>query len=349
MSGPGEELGTAEEQVDWSAALSESLSNNSEVEAEGEAEKESPEALVEESEKDTDTSTVETEDETVEESEDAPQPLESWSDEVKTYFQSLDNEGRQFILDRHKELEGDYTRKTQELADIRKRYERLDDVLKPYDEIARAQGLDLAPHVASALQYYVAFQRDPLSVVKHLVTANQITPEQLGLGQKEDDDTDPTIGALRSELESTKREIASLKQGTQATNQAALNAQISEFRDAKDEQGNPKHPHFEQVRPLMAALVNQGKSLQDAYDAAVWAVPEFREASQAEARKKAEEDAKRKEKERQQKAEKERQEKLKKAKAAETLGPSDTDQGKQKGEFKGWDKALMEELSHMQE
>lgn len=275
----------------------------------------------------------------VAESKDALQPLERWTDDVKTKFSTLDKGLQQFLLDRHKELEGDYTTKTQEVADTRRRYEKIDEVLKPYDEIAKRQGADLAPHIAQALQLYMNVQRDPLAVVRNYVVANKLTPEQLGLVGA-DPNEDPSIGALRSQLEQTRQELAQLRQGQTQQTDSQLTDQIRAFRDAKDEAGAVKYPHFEKVRTLMAPLVEQGKSLAEAYEATAWTIPEYRQSSMKAELEKAEKDAKKE-------ADKARMEKVRKAKTAETLPASDADKGTSRKALKdiGWLGALKESMN----
>jgi hypothetical protein len=273
----------------------------------------------------------------VAESQDALQPLEKWTDDVKTKFSTLDKGLQQFLLDRHKELEGDYTTKTQEVADSRRKYEKLDEVLKPYDEIAKRQGADLAPHIAQALQLYMNVQRDPLAVVRNYVVANKLTPEQLGLVGA-DPNEDPSIGALRSTLEQTRAELALLRQGQIQQSDAQLTDQIQAFRNAKDESGAAKYPHFEKVRVLMAPLVEQGKSLAQAYEDTVWTLPEHRQVALKADLEKAEKDAKKE-------ADKARMEKVRKAKTAETLPASDAEKGTSRKNLKevgGWLGALSE-------
>ncbi len=268
---------------------------------------------------------------------DALQPLEKWTDDVKTRFTTLDKESQKFLLDRHSELEGDYTKKTQEIGDTRRRYERLDEVLKPYDEIAKRQGADIAPHLAQAMQLYMNVQRDPLAVVRNYVTANKLTPEQLGLVGP-DPNEDPSIGALRSQLDQTRQELALLRQGQVQQTDGQLTGQIQAFKDAKDEAGIAKYPHFEKVRHLMAPLVEQGKSLAEAYEATAWTLPEHRQAAMKAEVEKAEKEAKKE-------ADKARMEKVRKAKTAETLPASDAEKGTSRKNLKevgGWLGALSE-------
>jgi hypothetical protein len=268
----------------------------------------------------------------VEESKDALQPLEKWPDEVKTLFSSLDAKAKQFLLDREKDVESHLTKRTQELSEVQKRYTRLDDVLKPYDEVAKRQGVDLTPHIAQALQHYMAYQRDPASTLKQLIQASQLSPEQL-FGQE--DNADPSIRALRTDLAQTRNEVAQLKQGQTQVSESQLTQQIQAFKDAKNEKGEPQNPHFERIRHLMAPLVAEGKSMQDAYNEVVWTVPEHRQAVEKAEREKSEKEAKAK-------AERERVTKVKNAKRAETLPSSDADRGTAPKKAKNWEEALRE-------
>ena len=340
MPEPGQESGTVEKSVDWAQALSDTLSKSQEAPAK-EAAKEPDPSDVHSTDHSEDKPS-ETEASEVQESKatkpiDALEPPEKWSDEFKVRFRSLGKDEQKFLLDREKDVESHLTKRTQELSETQKRYQKLDDVLKPFDEVAKQSGVDIAPHVAQAMQYYMAFQRDPAGTVKALIQANKLTPEVLGLV---DDGTDPTIRELRNQLDLTRREVASLKQGTVQATESQYASQIATFKDAKDEAGVLKHPHFDSVRALMAPLVDSGKSLEEAYAEVVWALPAYRE-TQLKASKE------QNEKESKVKADKARMEKVRNAKKAETLAPSDADKGSGATKFKNWESSLQETLNKL--
>lgn len=333
MSEPGQESGTVEKSVDWAEALTQTLSKSEPEKVETKAAAEPDPSDVHS----TDSETSETEASEVRESTDALEPPAKWSDQNKTYFKSLDPVGQKFLLEREKDVEGHLTKRTQELSETQKRYQKLDDVLKPFEAVAKQSGVELAPHIAQAMQYYTAFQRDPVSTLKALIQANKLTPEALGLV---DDGTDPTIRELRDRAERTERELASLKQGTVQATESQYASQISAFKDAKDEAGAIKHPHFDSVRSLMAPLVDSGKSLEEAYAEVVWALPAYRESQLKATKEQSDKEAKKQ-------AEKSRLDKLKKAKSAETLAPSDADRGNGVAKFKGWEASLQESLNKL--
>lgn len=333
MSEPGQESGTVEKSIDWAEALTQTLSKSEPEKVETKAAAEPDPSDVHS----TPAEPAETEASEVQESKDALEPPAKWSDQNKAYFKSLDPVGQKFLLERERDVEGHLTKRTQELSETQKRYQKLDDVLKPFEAVAKQSGVDLAPHIAQAMQYYTAFQRDPVSTLKTLIQASKLTPEALGLV---DDGTDPTIRELRSQLENTQREIASLKQGTVQATESQYASQISEFKDAKDESGALKHPHFDSVRTLMAPLVDSGKSLEEAYAEVVWALPEYRESQLKATKEQSEKEAKKQ-------LEKARLDKLKKAKSAETLAPSDADRSNGATKFKGWEASLQESLNKL--
>ena len=341
MSEPGEESGTPEKSVGWEQALTETLSKSlekaPETKAASEPDPSSEPSTPTKAEKPVEKEASEVRESVDEKLPDALVPPEKWSDETKTYFKSLDPVGQKFLLEREKDVEGHLTKRTQELSETQKRYQKLDDVLKPFETVARQSGVEIAPHVAQAMNAYMAFQRDPVSTLKSLIQANKLTAEQLGLV---DDGTDPTIRELRNELDNTRREVASLKQGTVQASESQFVSQINAFKDAKDEGGALKHQHFDRVRSLMAPLVDSGKSLEEAYAEVVWALPEYRETQMKANKEQSDKEAKKT-------AEKARLDKLKNAKRAETLAPSDADKGSGKTAHKGWEASLQETLTKL--
>lgn len=108
---------------------------------------------------------------------------------------------------------------------------------------------------------------------------------------------DPAVNALIQHFQALQQRISEAdhaaqeeQQRQQLEIQRTVEQDIAAFRDAADEQGNLKHPYFEQVKGHMAALFRSGatSSMADAYDQACWARPEIRQALQAQERAAAE-------------------------------------------------------------
>jgi hypothetical protein len=262
---------------------------------------------------------------------DALEPLEKWNDDIKTMFKGLPKDAQQFVLDRNHDVESYLTKETQGLAETRKRYERLDEVFKPYESVAKQSGVDLTPHVAQALQYYFAFQRDPAATLKALAKNASVDLNRL---EDTDDRVDPSIRALRTELQQTRQEVAQLR----GRDTQSAESQLEQFRTAKNDDGSAKYPHFDKLRALMAPLVGDGKTLQEAYEQASWTLPDYRK-SQLDATEKLA----------MKKAEEARAQKARGAKAKTTLPPSDVDTGTSMPKVNGsWEKALKHTLTKME-
>jgi hypothetical protein len=82
----------------------------------------------------------------------------------------------------------------------------------------------------------------------------------------------PEIVELRNQIAALQRNVTSTVQQHQHAESSQINSAISAFA------ADPAHKHFEAVRLTMGALLKEGqaKDLQEAYDMAVWTVPEVR-------------------------------------------------------------------------
>lgn len=263
------------------------------------------------------------------ESVDALEPLEKWNDDIKTMFRSLPIDAQKFVLDRNHDVESYLTKESQAVAEVRKRYERLDDVFKPYETMAKQNGVDLTPHVAQALQYYFAYTKDPVGTLKALAKSANVDLSKTAY----EDDADPDIKALKAEVQATKQQLAELR----GRDTQSAQSQLEAFQNAKNADGTAKYPHFDNLRAQMAPLVGAGKSLEDAYNETLWTLPDYRQSQLEAQRKQALKDA-----------EAERAEKAKKAKGKTTLPASDVEAGTRMPKMNGkWDTALKHTLSKM--
>jgi hypothetical protein len=227
-----------------------------------------------------------------------------WAAADKELFGKLPPDGQKFLVERHRAMEGDYTRRMQEIAPLRKAAEHWQPYLQQF-------GADATPD----------------KVFNHLLQAEYNlrngTPEQktalfqqwardygITLGQPAqqpaaDEYVDPQVAAVRQELAEmkawrTSREQAETQHRQQQEQQQlqTLQSTIDSFETEKTEAGAPAHPHFQAVRDTMAALIGskQAPDLKAAYDMAVWARPDLRQqlltAQQDAAAKKSAEEAK---------------------------------------------------------
>src|SRR5271154_3931090 len=82
---------------------------------------------------------------TIDEAPDEPKalnPLSHWDEDKKNTFNSLTLEAQEFILEREKHFQSDYTKKTQNLAEQRKVAEKYQKSIDPYKGYLEGIGLE---------------------------------------------------------------------------------------------------------------------------------------------------------------------------------------------------------------
>lgn len=252
------------------------------------------------------------------------EPPEHWSAEDKARFAALPDEYKQWFVDVGREIERGAREKFEAAAEARRVQSELDEVFRPIEHDLRASGVTRVQAVRNLVHVHQALEADPGAALARLasVYASRIAASgragelvrtiaretgvdlsgTMDVAAQADDWLDPRA---QTEIQTLKQELAAIRAEqerraaeaeilTRQRAQAALDA----FRDAQDERGNPRHPHFERVRTAMGALMQAAAAtgrtleLEDAYKQAVWADPELREtmiqAQQAEAARKRE-------------------------------------------------------------
>jgi hypothetical protein len=210
-------------------------------------------------------------------------------------------------LDHTKELEGEFTRKSQEHADHRKFADSVREHFTPEErERFKQNGSSEAQAVGWLTQMYRSAEADPAAYVQWFMQQKGLNPQQLfpnlGQGQPngqgnsaQDEWTDPEVLKLREELGSLKSQyqqhqayLQNQEATRRAESQQTIGRTIQQFAEAADETGNPVHPHFQAVEERMAWELQNNpelmslplgvEKLKAAYDIAVWANPTTRQA-----------------------------------------------------------------------
>lgn len=220
------------------------------------------------------------------------QPLtapERWSAERKATFAALPRDAQQLLLDRESEVDKAFTQKTQELSEQRKQYEALEQVIAPRRQALTSAYGSEANALTQLFQLSDFAERDPAGFVQWFAQQRGIS---LPTAQTVTDDTyvDPATKQLQQELQGIKQTLNAQQQAQFAARRETVKSEIATFKDEKDENGNLLRPHFEEVKPYMASLMQSGaaKTLSHAYEMAIWANPEVRKQI-LESQKKAEE------------------------------------------------------------
>jgi hypothetical protein len=221
------------------------------------------------------------------------EPLEAWSEDWKNTFKSRSREAQEFIMELNKSMQGDYTRKTQALAEERKSTEQqLNDfnayqqAIQPMIKNWQMQGLHPARGVAQLVAYGQQLQADPTGTLMQLakdygVNLNEALEEQPYI--------DPQVRTLQEKNKKLEQQFNSYtqqqNQAQQLQQQEASAKQALEFYNLKDDSGKSVCPHIQEGSPHREKLVqfidqymymDNSQDYQQAYEMAVWTIPEVR-------------------------------------------------------------------------
>jgi len=206
-------------------------------------------------------------------------PPQHWPNDFKDQFNQMDATGQHLFMKRYKDLEGDYTKKTQSLAKYRKRQEAFDEIMKPHmDDFSRA-GMDEVGAVRQLFAAHDYLRKDPKQAIQWLAKNYGVDMSEVGMDTAEDDYADPQVKALQQQVAQLQGFLNQQQQTQMQSVQQDTQSMIDKFASAKDANGNPKHPHFEEVRDRMGVLIqgNQAQDLESAYEMAIYADPKLRQ------------------------------------------------------------------------
>ena len=212
------------------------------------------------------------------------QAPKTWRPEAAAKFASLPPEVQQEILKREEDIfRGLEAYKAD--ASIGK---ALKDIVQPYMQLFQAQGIDPLQQVAGLMRAHVALSTGTPEQKQQFF---QYLAKEYGveLGM-EAPYIDPQVASLQKQLAELQSRLNSREQREIAEARSKLQAEIDAFAS------DPAHQYFDEVANDIAGLLRSGvaKSLQEAYEKAVWANPvtrakeQARLAAEAEAKAKAE-------------------------------------------------------------
>lgn len=212
----------------------------------------------------------------------ALEPSPEWSAEQHEEFRKLDPSTQKFLLDT--------VNAANEAAQAGDRFGAIEQLLAPRREAWKIDGLTDVQAVDQLLSLSDFAARDPGRFTLWFMQNRGLTPQML-FGQPQRQQTpeeaeleaDPVYAQLKGENSHLQARLDRIEQGfqTHATNtqeqaRQRVTSEIQEFGNAADERGRLSHPYFEQVKPVMGALLRSGKAsdLKNAYDMACRADPE---------------------------------------------------------------------------
>lgn len=253
--------------------------------------------------------------------EEAPKPWEAppyakaWSEQRRKALEAIAT--REDLKDHWKELDGQLndfnqwdSRRNWEIGQYRKRLEPVNDILQEMDQSYTRQGMSIQqglgqlwqtakdlstnPDETMARISQMVRPRNPQQVLQFLA---QSWGQDLNTLVQSQPYVDPVIA---KQLQETQTQLQRVMQENWQRDQAARQQQyqalvkhIEDFEQAKDANGNPKHPYAAEVGQDMGLLLQTGRaqSLEQAYEIATKLHPKAQEERQKAAEKAAREAA----------------------------------------------------------
>jgi len=181
------------------------------------------------------------------------EPPEHWSASDKEAFNEQPTGAQEWMLKRHKELEGDYTRKRQQESSQVRLAENVTDALSPFREEFSRAGLDEAGAVRQLASWHTALKNNPKQAIQELATTYGVD-----LSADIDDTTDPAMQPVLQEIGALKQHLSRQEQAAQQRELERISGVIQSFKSEKDESGNLLYPHFDKVEQDIAKLMESG-------------------------------------------------------------------------------------------
>lgn len=215
----------------------------------------------------------------------------SWPASEKERFKSLPPEVQKFISKREQERDSFLSSKANEVAEIKKyvsQYADIDQAFAPFERKMQLSGANRGQVISQLLGAQKYLDENPPEAIRWLAESYGLTPEQIFNAEASTPRVDPQTANLQRKIEQLEGYLQQQKQTQHQSAYQAINNDIAAFASETDGQGNYLRPHFNEVYTDMEAIVRHLRSnqpnlpikevLQQAYDRAVWANPNSREA-----------------------------------------------------------------------
>jgi len=197
--------------------------------------------------------------------------------EFKDLVKSVeDPELREKLINAGKKSRADLDRKRLELGESKKIIDVLEDAIQANNLGYSKQ--QYAQMVKNYADFEALTARDPRQAIELLAKQTNVDLTNFGkstVSESEIDDEDyrtPEEIRLSNELSDIRNKLESFEQQKQKEQQISAKKEIENFSQAKDANGNLKHPYFDRVRHNMALFFNDSNpdmTMEKAYQKAV--------------------------------------------------------------------------------
>lgn len=196
------------------------------------------------------------------------EPPKHWADADKQLFSKAPAEIQKRWIARETEQQKGLDSKFQEIAGFKKEREVLDEMFAPLARDLELRGISRPQFIGSLLGAHKFLVSEPDKAIRWL--AEQYGVDISTLNEQQSNPQEDKLMRAVHGIETRLNGFVSAQ--TQAEHQANL-GKVESFAEAKDEKGNPLHPHFDEVAEdvllIMQAMPPGKKDLEAAYTKAV--------------------------------------------------------------------------------
>lgn len=191
----------------------------------------------------------------------------SWAKETHDLWGKVDPKVQEYI----KKRETDFLNGLEQYKGAAHYGTTMQKAIEPFQQVIQAQGVDAPQAVQFLLNAHVKLTTG--SVEARQAAYNELG-QRLGLQQT----TGQSATPIDPRIQSLEQQFQQVQQTLVAQQQAALDAARTKAgQEVEAFATDPKNHLFDEVHEDIVRFIQQGDSLQDAYDKAVWANPVTRE------------------------------------------------------------------------
>lgn len=227
-----------------------------------------------------------------------------WGKENAEVWKQLPRNLQEVVEKREKDRDRALHQERNKIQTQLRNFDALNQVIQPRSR-EMALGGGPAAVIGRLFALNDAANENPAGFVQWFAKQNGIDLASLVAGSSQQAPVDPQYQTLQNELAQTKRALLELGntvrggvQTRESEQQNAMLQTIDKWSQEKEADGSPKRPYFDRLEGHILALLPNARSanptgsptdwLNDAYEAAVYANPETRQAVQQQERAKAE-------------------------------------------------------------
>lgn len=190
-----------------------------------------------------------------------------WADADKALFGKAPRDIQKRWLDREGEFSKGLNAKAQEAAQLRREWESIERAFQPFERDLGLRGVTRQQFLGQLINVHKWLVEDPAAAMQWISQQYEVDLSALN---KAPQNVDPVVQSLQSKTQQLERYLQQQEQQRATQEHAANLSRVTSFAEAKDANGKPLHPHFDDVAAEIVALMKAGeRDLETAYKKAV--------------------------------------------------------------------------------